>query len=246
MLLKPISFMRAASGASWTPATGSGIAWWDADDSANRQVSGSDVTQLDDKIASFDLPTTNTPQLSTASQNSKDGVSFLIANNEEMAFSTGASLVPSNGDFIVAWVGSVTATEFGGGIVAFLQDSGNGFFQFEEGDGFGDFRTPNIVLFGSGGSDTGTTYSGVHQWTLVFDRDNGNSNTNPTVKVRVDGTEIISIAYNTAVEQSGILHWYANRNSNGNATGIFYEGFVLSDLTELSDAESYLDAAWGL
>ena len=212
---------------NWIPSDDSmAISWHDPSDSSTITESASLVSQLDDKIGSFDLVQGTAADQMTTGIRSQNGLNLLDGDGTEY-MKVDSYTLPSSGDALFILLGiSDSAAANGSGFYAV--DAASADFQLQAGPDFPDFRgrvqSSDIgvgnVLFSGG------PHNGPSSYACSFDR------SATQFDAYVDGiNRATSSAYTANLSTAVELMYFANRNESLNIDGAGGELIITEDVT---------------
>jgi hypothetical protein len=209
------------------------IAWYDAAQTATITRSGNSVTSWASRVGTGTLTSSSGPTSGTRTTAGRNVIDF--AGQARM---TGAVALPATGN--VAFHIAVTIDSVASSFAAIMAANATRDFQLDAASDTafnGRLATRNI---GDIISLTGGPYSGFRVFSIILDRTGTG-----TARVLVNGVQVGSGAYSTAVDPAPGLVLMSNRTQNAFVDGALGEFVVTGNLGATSQYVAYLVGKWG-
>jgi hypothetical protein len=219
----------------FTPAADTGLVlWYDAALTSTITRSGTAVTSWAPRTGTGTLAGTSAPTSGTRTVNGLNVVDFTGA-----ARVSGAVTLPANGNVafhIVVAIDSITST-----FASLISTNSTRDFQLEANSATSFAGRMNTRNIGDSYNLAGGPWSGLRIVSVVFDRTGTG-----TARVLINGTQVGTGVYSTALDSAVTLAIMTNRNQNAYVDGAVGEVIVTQTVGATADHVAYLAAKWGV
>ncbi|MBL3594284.1 hypothetical protein JMM63_01620 [Rhodovulum sulfidophilum] len=232
----PVSTARIASPVTsgYSPqSSASALAWWDASDEATITHAAGAVSQIADKIGTAHLTGTGTTGVGASDVN---GLNTIVMDGTSDYLATaGVYPFPADGNWVLTIIADIGA----------VNDYMDSLFSAEFGSVNAYLRASSSVYFAGklyvGAANQAVSPqigAGLHTVQIVADKENN------VARCFVDGEEVFTLAYPTAVD-SPVVQFFRFGTSK-NLGGKFLEVFIDSDTGTQAGALAFATKKWAL
>ncbi len=210
------------------------VAWYDASQTSTITRSGTSVTSWAPRAGTGTLTGTSAPTSGTRSINGLNVVDF-----SGLARVSGAVTLPATGN--VAFHMAIAIDSVTSAFASLVSTNATRDFQLEANGTTAFTGRMNVRNIGESYNLTGGPWVGLRIFSVIFDRTGAG-----TMRVLVNGTQVGTGPYSTALDSAATLALMANRNQNAYVDGAVAEVVVTGNLATTADHIAYLAAKWGV
>jgi hypothetical protein len=219
----------------FTPAADTGLVlWYDASVTATITRSGTAVTSWAPRAGTGTLTGISGPASGTRTVNGLNVVDFA-----GIARVSGAVTLPVSGN--VAFHMVVAIDSVANAFAALISTNATRDFQLEANSATSFTGRMNTRNIGDAYNLAGGPWAGLRIVSVVFDRTGAG-----TARVLINGTQVGTGAYSTALDSAVTLAIMTNRNQNAYVDGAVGEVVVTQTVGATADHVAYLAAKWGV
>jgi hypothetical protein len=219
----------------FTPASDTGVVlWYDASVTATITRSGTTVTAWVPRTGTGNLAGTSGPTSGTRTINGLNVIDFA-----GVARVSGAVTLPAAGN--VAFHMVVAIDSVANAFASLISTNATRDFQLEANNATAFSGRLSTRSIGDSYNLAGGPWAGLRIVSIVFDRTGAG-----TARVLVNGTQVGTGVYSTALDSAATLAIMTNRNQNAYVDGAVGEVVVTQNLGATADHIAYLAAKWGV